>query len=490
MGFFDDVSDFFKEKKMDSKFKDAGAGRSVAGTTPRDEEIAREKQRAIEEHLAQEQRRQQRQPPQETSKAAQAALERLEAKNKPAGQKTLRSNSNPGSQPGATVDARGKSPDVKPSVAATGTAASAQRDVPVARTEARSGSPANDENPLVVDYGVASVLSPRDSLHLCFASIRNGSNAATARLCEDTIALYLTNVVAHPGELKYRRIRMGNRQFGERVASVPGGIDFLVASGFSIRIDKATDGSDDKFLVLPESDSTPSSQDVGGSSDAHSDIITNSKNNTNTTAEEGSFGVSEADVLVGLALQLLQTAHPTPFVPERRARVLTVPANASVAIVRTFAVPSSFYDLTVDDARRELRKRKETAEKELTLRTASMRENDAAPRNPRNYRFALVRVRFPDGLVLEGAFHADERFSAVRLFVSSCLSESHKSRAFALSLPGCTKPHDDDGVSLRKLGVVPAALVNLFWRDCDAASPSSEPALVSALLEGARSIAE
>lgn len=42
-----------------------------------------------------------------------------------------------------------------------------------------------------------------------------------------TLRVYLTNVVEHPGEEKYQRIRLGNRAFAARVASVLGAVAFL-----------------------------------------------------------------------------------------------------------------------------------------------------------------------------------------------------------------------------------------------------------------------
>ena len=43
---------------------------------------------------------------------------------------------------------------------------------------------------------------------------------------------YLGNVVSHPGEEKYCKIRLQNRVFQERVASVEGALRFLEAVGF------------------------------------------------------------------------------------------------------------------------------------------------------------------------------------------------------------------------------------------------------------------
>lgn len=49
----------------------------------------------------------------------------------------------------------------------------------------------------------------------------------------------------HPGEDKYKSIRLGNKAFQERVASVVGGRAFLEAVGFTEKSE-----GEDKFLVF------------------------------------------------------------------------------------------------------------------------------------------------------------------------------------------------------------------------------------------------
>ena len=46
--------------------------------------------------------------------------------------------------------------------------------------------------------------------------------------------------------------------------------------------------------------------------------------------------------------------------------------------------------------------RTESVEKEAMLRTRAMKERDEIKMAVRHYRFVLLRIRFPDGLVLQG----------------------------------------------------------------------------------------
>jgi hypothetical protein len=121
------------------------------------------------------------------------------------------------------------------------------------------------------------------------------------------------------------------------------------------------------------------------------------------------------------------------------------------------------------------------------------------------FRFALLRVRFPDGMVLQGKFRPDEPAAALQAWVRGCVSAPD--RHFYLStMPPVTRATDPAHVrappaperparalpraqgadagcaamagrqwlkgggtqaskSLAELSLVPAALLNFFWTD-------------------------
>ena len=65
------------------------------------------------------------------------------------------------------------------------------------------------------------------------AIARMGSPANPAvQTCAKTLLVYVSNVVNNPGEDKFKRIKLSNKAFLERVASVDGSRDFLEACGF------------------------------------------------------------------------------------------------------------------------------------------------------------------------------------------------------------------------------------------------------------------
>jgi UBX domain-containing protein 6 len=51
----------------------------------------------------------------------------------------------------------------------------------------------------------------------------------------DTLVKYLDNVINNPTEEKYRKIRLSNKAFKERVSQLNGTDEFLQACGFQIK---------------------------------------------------------------------------------------------------------------------------------------------------------------------------------------------------------------------------------------------------------------
>lgn len=51
--------------------------------------------------------------------------------------------------------------------------------------------------------------------------------------CIETLTKYLENIIQHPDDDKYRKIRQSNRVFSEKVRPCEGAVDFLLAAGFA-----------------------------------------------------------------------------------------------------------------------------------------------------------------------------------------------------------------------------------------------------------------
>lgn len=75
-------------------------------------------------------------------------------------------------------------------------------------------------------------------------------------------------------------------------------------------------------------------------------------------------------------------------------------------------------------------------EQSIVLRTKAMRERQNQ-RELRKYRFTFIRVRFSDGLTLQGTFKLGEKLDAVKEFIREYLTNEW--RPFFLSPSGGKK---------------------------------------------------
>jgi UBX domain-containing protein 6 len=67
----------------------------------------------------------------------------------------------------------------------------------------------------------------------------------------------MENIIQNPSEEKFRKIRVSNRVYQDRVAQVEGTQDFLMAAGFNITKLPYQDGEEDFWMFSEENlDST------------------------------------------------------------------------------------------------------------------------------------------------------------------------------------------------------------------------------------------
>lgn len=247
--------------------------------------------------------------------------------------------------------------------------------------------------------------------------IVNCNTRERAEACKDIITKYTENIVLHPREEKYRKIRKGNKIFIEKVRDVEGALDFLRAAGFAEqKIDE------DEFLIwMPE----------GGD-------------------EELEARIEDLKEL----LSALADAEVIPLEVDRNLQVL-LPSQA-----KRLDLPEDFYRITPEEMKREQKLRADALEQSQILKTKAMREKEEA-RALTMYRFAFIRVRFPDGIYIQGTFSVQETLGAVYEFVQACLK--HEEVLFGLTGPAGTKFQraQDEVKTLLELKLVPS--VNLAF---------------------------
>lgn len=237
------------------------------------------------------------------------------------------------------------------------------------------------------------------------------------KVCVTTLSTYLENLAKFPSEEKFRKIRKSNKAYQERVASMEGHDLFLAAAGFN---SETIDG--EEFWVFPS-----------------------------TKLEE-----PETIETLQALRDALQSAEPIQATLDRGLRVL-LPNQAR----QQMALPPDFFTLTAEEIKREQQARSEVVERESMLRTKAMREKEEL-KERRKYRFSLIRVRFPDGLVLQGTFAVYEKFQDILDFVSDnlCLP-----LPFVLYAAGTGSRFGDGEAesTLMDLALVPSTLLTFSW---------------------------
>lgn len=202
--------------------------------------------------------------------------------------------------------------------------------------------------------------------------IKNCNTVNKAEDCIETLKKYLTNIITSPDEPKYQKIRISNRVFCDKVANVEGSSHFLTAAGFhEVEIDG------EKYMKWA------------------------------------------SDFPIELLIQLVEALDLSEVIHldiERNLKIL-LPSQ-----IRGVNLPPEFFRITPEELKKEQQARyvvfKEICitilqfftyfrfiraialEEASILKTKAMRENEEK-RFARNFRFTLIRVRFPDGLYLQ-----------------------------------------------------------------------------------------
>ncbi|XP_021100686.1 UBX domain-containing protein 6 isoform X3 [Heterocephalus glaber] len=240
------------------------------------------------------------------------------------------------------------------------------------------------------------------------------------KLAVDTIAKYLDNIHLHPEEEKYQRIKLHNKVFQERITCLEGTQEFFEAIGFQKMLLPVPDqeGAEEEFYVLSEA------------------------------------ARAQPQNLVQHREQLL-AGEPVRAQLDRQLRVFRPSPLAS-----HFNLPGDFFSLTAEELKREQRLRADAVERLSVLRTKAMREKEEQ-RDLRKYNYTVLRVRLPDGCLLQGTFYARERLSALYEFIRGALQSDWL--PFELLASGGQKLVEDENVALNECGLVPSALLTFSW---------------------------
>ncbi|NXX24824.1 UBXN6 protein, partial [Nicator chloris] len=398
---------FFQEIKADLKFKTAGPGQKLSEPS----RAPREKPRA---EVAPKPRQA---PTDEAQRAAAAALARLELKpkGKAAGssQEAIKSQVRKELMAEAAASEKGLSMEEKEQEE-EGAAAPSVSGVyficPLTGAVVRK-----DQKEKQLREAIQAYFSV-DPVAASIMEIQTfNKDREKVRVCVETMAKYLDNIYLHPEEEKYRKIKLQNKVFQERISCLEGTHKFFQAVGFET-----------KTLPVPGQ----------------------GKNFMCNTTEE--FYVLKEEMLSRLE-ELKERKEQLLSSEPVRAQLHRQPAvfRPSPAAAR-FELPRDFFSLSAEELRREQRLRSEAVEKASMLRTRAMREKEEQ-REMRRYNYTLLRVRFPDGYILQGTFYARESVSVLYNFVREALRDDWL--PFELLGPGGLKLTDEN-LAFNECGLV------------------------------------
>uniref|UniRef100_A0A8C9PMG8 UBX domain-containing protein 6 n=1 Tax=Spermophilus dauricus TaxID=99837 RepID=A0A8C9PMG8_SPEDA len=407
---------FFQEIKADIKFKSAGPGQKL--TDSAGEKAPREKpqQPAL---------RQPRQgPTDEAQMAAAAALALLEQKQPrargPTSQDSIRNQVRKELRAEATASGGPELPGTK-EVPEPKEEGSTHLAVPgVYFTCPLTGATLRrDQRDTHIKEAILSHFST-DPVAASIMKIHTfNRDRDRVKLGVDTIAKYLDNIHLHPEEEKYRKIKLQNKVFQERINCLEGTHEFFEAIGFQRMLLPVPDQEDlEEFYVLSEA------------------------------------ALAQPQSLERHKEQLLG-AEPVRAKLDRQRRVFRPSPLAS-----QFDLPGDFFNLTAEEIKREQRLRADAVERLSVLRTKAMREREEQ-RELRKYTYTLLRIRLPDGCLLQGTFYARERLSSLYEFVREALQNDWL--PFELLASGGQKLPEEENLALNECGLVPSALLTFSW---------------------------
>jgi len=421
------IKKFFEKKKTDAKFKLAGSGQKLGDAASAEVTAS---QRAARNAEAAAQRAAHssgtyRQLSHEKKLAASAALDRFNKTEKSEDFEKRRSQAAIRAQAKKELEKEQQLSDEVKKIKDT------YGEKPIIEIEAPSGVNAilykcpligdqvlpKDEMLKCIRTFLYSQLDEEPGLTSCLIIRTFNKDQEKVQLAIDTLCKYLDNILQNPAEEKYRKIRKSNKAFQERVASIEGTELFIEACGF-----KTESIDDQEFWVYK-----------------------------NPQEASGDFETLEMlkEALVG--------AEPIRAELDRGLRVL-LPSQ----LQKTIALPPDFFALSPEELKKEQQLKSELAERESMLRTKAMREREEM-KERRKYRFALIRIRFPDGLVLQGTFSVYEKLRQVEDFVSEALEHP---LPFVLVDSASGQRLDEHSVkdsTLIDLGLIPASILNFSW---------------------------
>eukprot|EP00803_Ostreobium_quekettii_P004032 evm.model.scf_665.4 EVM.evm.TU.scf_665.4 scf_665:34511-37310(-) len=279
--------------------------------------------------------------------------------------------------------------------------------------------------------------------------VSDASNAQSAQV----LRRVLRNILGNPSEQKYRRLRLDNPKIVENVVAVNGALDILRACGFEEQVMEGTE----RFMVMPES------AELGPAREA----------------------VRLLDLHFPVPAPATGTAQPPPSqssTPQPLAQPAARPRNTKLLLPRPTEadIPDWFFQRTGGEIRMQYLAAKKAREDSQVLMTKAYREQlQAAKRGPPPDH-AVIRIRLPEGVLLQGEFGAREPLTSILEWVAEQARDP--TRTFELYLP--TRQVLPVVGLVKDADLMPTTLMNFRFSD-EIRTPQHAPTVKDELLQAA-----
>lgn len=256
----------------------------------------------------------------------------------------------------------------------------------------------------------------------------------------ETVLKLLKNIVKEPENVKFRKIRLGNPKIKEAIADVVGGLDLLECVGFEL---KEENGEMWAVMEVATSDKVKLIKQV--------------------------ISLLEPPKIENLQQTTSVVKVVEPEEVKKVERQIRVFFSVSESIAAKIELPDSFYNLSIEEVKREAEmRRKKLAESQLLV-PKSYKEKQAKAARKRHEK-TVIRIQFPDGVVLQAFFNPREPTTALYEFVSSSLKDP--SLEFELLHPVVIKRRvipnfGERTITLEEEDLVPSALIKFRPKETD-----------------------
>jgi len=293
-------------------------------------------------------------------------------------------------------------------------------------------------------YGTPNEAESMDKLETCVGTYLSGNPSEGS---VEIVLRLLRNIVKEPENAKFRKIRISNPKIRGAIGDVAGGIELVESVGFVLKEEggdmwATMDAPSQKSILMLEK-AIRSLEPRKHVEPSPSRASTGSKKAEAEKVEPQKVESKESEVI------------------DRQIKVFYA---VSERVAARIELPESFYNLSLEEAKREAEmRRKKMAESQLLI-PKSYKEKQAQAVK-RKYTRTIIRVQFPDGVVLQGVFSPREPTSTLYEFTSSALKQQGMEFELVHAVPvkrrviPCFPANGQRQSTLADEDLVPSALV-------------------------------